>query len=386
MRSALRLGFALVVLIHGALHLMGTAKGFGWAEVDALDEPIGTVSGVGWLSAAALVIAAGVLVLARVHWAWIVLGAAAVASEAAIITSWSDAWAGTAANVLVLIGAVHGFVAHGPRSLRTQYRRLAAAATSTGPTSPTEPVTEADLERLPSPLAAYLRASGVVGKPRVTSFRATIHGRIRGGPDEPWMRFTGEQVNTFGEQPERLFLIDATRRGLPIDVLHAFTDHATMRARLCSAVPIVDGAGPELDRAETVTLFNDMCLLAPAALLDADVTWEEIEDRRVRGTFRRGSEQITADLVFDYDHALVDFESGDRLRSSADGRTFTPTRWSTPVQEYADFGGRRVVARGDAVWHPKPPEGQFAYLELVVDTIAYDHDRPVRPTHAELVA
>jgi hypothetical protein len=357
------MGFAVIVLIHGALHLIGATSEWGWA----------------WIAAAVLVVAAGVLVLWRVDWSWIVLGVAAVGSEAVIATSWSDARAGTAGNAIMLLAAGYGFVARGPRSLHAQYRRLAAAANARSAAAPPDVVTEADLEGLPAPLAAYLRTCGVVGKPRVTSFRATIHGRVRGGPDEPWMRFTGEQVNTFGERPERFFLIDATRRGLPIDVLHAFTDHATMRARLCAAVPIVDGSGPEMDRAETVTLFNDMCLLAPAALLDADVTWQEVDDRLVKGTFRRGTQEVSADLVFDFDHRLVDFESDDRFRSSSDGHTFTRTRWSTPVQEYADFDGRRLVSRGDAVWHPGPPVGQFAYLEFVVDAISYDHGQLMTP-------
>ena len=377
MRTALRSAFVLIVMVHGALHLLGASKS------------------VAWIAVAALVVVAGGLVLARVGWAWIALAVAAVASEAVIVTSWSEAWAGTAANVVLMVMAAYGFAAHGPRSLRAQYRRLASAARARAATAPDAAqdaapdaapdagprlVTDADLAGLPAPLAAYLRACGVVGQPRVSRLRARIHGRIRGGPDEPWMRFTGEQVNTFGPRPERFFFIDATRRGVPIDVLHAFTDHATMQARVCSTVPIVDGAGPDLDRAETVTLFNDMCLLAPAALLDADVTWTEVEDRRVRGTFRRGEQEVTADLVFDYDHDLVDFESDDRPRSSPDGRTFTPTGWSTPVLEYGVAGPRRVVVRGDGVWHVGPPEGMFAYLEFVLDRIAYDDGEAMRPS------
>ncbi len=368
MRTALRLGLVLVVLVHGALHLLGLSRGLGW------------------LIGAVVVVAAGVLVLARVGWAWIVVGVAALGSEVLVVTSWSDAWAGTVVNVLMLLVAGHGFLARGPGSMRAEYRRLAAVATAESDRSPGDLVTEADLADLPTPLADHLRACGVVGHPRVSSMRATIHGRIRGGPDQPWMPFTGEQVNTFGTKPERFFFIDASRMGLPIDVLHAFTDHATMRARLLSVAPIVDGAGPELDHAETVTLFNDMCLLAPAALLDADVTWRAVDDRQVRGTFRRGDQVVSADLVFDLDHTLVDFESDDRARASADGRTFTPTRWSTPVLEYADFGGRRVVSRGDAVWHAAPPEGQFAYLEFAVDSIGYDHSEIVCPGPVRLTA
>ena len=133
-----------------------------------------------------------------------------------------------------------------------------------------EPVTEADLARLPAPVAAYVRQSGAVGQPRVITLRARFHGRIRGGPAKPWMTFTGEQVNRCGARPSRLFLMDAELLGLPIEVLHVYNSgDATMRVRALSLFTMVDASGPEMDRAETVTIFNDLCVLAPAALIDA---------------------------------------------------------------------------------------------------------------------
>ena len=38
-----------------------------------------------------------------------------------------------------------------------------------------------------------------------------------------------------------------------------------MRVRLLSLIPMVDASGPDLRRKETVTVFNDLCLLAPGA-------------------------------------------------------------------------------------------------------------------------
>src|SRR6185436_1132726 len=147
-------------------------------------------------------------------------------------------------------------------------------------------VTEADLMALPGPVAAYVRQSGAVGRSRVTNFRAGIHGRIRGGPGKPWMTFTGAQVNTYGSEPSRLFFMDATMFGLPVDVLHVFVGRsATMRVKACSLISMVNAAGPEMDKAETVTMFNDLCVLAPAALVDAPVNWESIDRHRVRGAF-----------------------------------------------------------------------------------------------------
>jgi trans-2,3-dihydro-3-hydroxyanthranilate isomerase len=61
MRSAVRWVLIGVVALHGLIHLMGAAEGFGWADVDSLREPIGTGMAVAWLGAAALVVGSAVL-------------------------------------------------------------------------------------------------------------------------------------------------------------------------------------------------------------------------------------------------------------------------------------------------------------------------------------
>jgi hypothetical protein len=94
MRTAVRLLVVAIITIHGLIHLLGTVKGFGWADVTALKEPIGRGSGLVWLVAGVLVVASGVLLAGNVHWWWIVAIIAAVVSQAVILTSWNDAKAG----------------------------------------------------------------------------------------------------------------------------------------------------------------------------------------------------------------------------------------------------------------------------------------------------
>jgi hypothetical protein len=96
------------------------------------------------------------------------------------------------------------------------------------------------------------------------------------------MTFTGRQFSTFGKHPLRLFHLDARMAGVPVDVLHVFDDGgATMRAKVLSLVPMVSASGADMDRAETVTMFNDLCVLTPGALVDAPVSWRPRDDRRV---------------------------------------------------------------------------------------------------------
>lgn len=374
MRTLVRWTVGAVVIVHGLIHLLGVFKGFGWAEVSQLTEPIGTAIGVAWLAAAVLVVAAGALLIARVRWWWAVAAVAAVVSQAVILTSWSDAKAGTTANVLLAMAAGYGFASQGPRSYRARFRHLALETTNAAAAAEAtigSLVTEGDLAHLPPRVADYVRAVGTVGRPHVLGFHADISGRIRGGADQPWMRWTGQQVNTFGRQPSRVFFMDATMKGIPVDVLHAYVgSSATMQVRVASLFRIVDAHGPEMDQAETVTLLNDLCVLAPGALVDAPIDWTPIDDRHARATFTNAGHTVSAVLTFNDDHELVDFVSDDRLRSSADGRTFTPQRWCTPITDYRTFDGRRVGALGSGCWQPDDEPG-FAYLEFHVDDITY---------------
>jgi len=371
MRTVVRWVVILVVLVHGLIHLLGAAKGLGWADVTQLKEPISTAMGVAWLGAAALVVVTAVLIAISVRWWWVVGAIAVVASQTVIGTSWADAKVGTLANVMLVAACIFGYASQGAMSLRAEYRRRVEAAFTESQDD--RRIVEADLAHLPGPVAEYVRRSGAVGQPRVTNLHARIHGRIRAGASKPWMTFSGEQVNTYGPEPRRLFFMDATMFGLPVDVLHAFVGpSATMRVRACSLVPVMSAAGPEMDRAETVTLFNDLCILAPAAIIGAPITWDSVDGHHARGAFTNGAHTVTAELVFNEDDDLVDFISDDRLRSSPDGKSFVPQQWSTPVREYRSMGSRRVATFGEARWHAPDPEGEFAYLEVNIDEISYN--------------
>ncbi|TFC05072.1 MULTISPECIES: DUF6544 family protein [Cryobacterium] len=372
MRTLARWFVVLILIAHGSLHLLGAAHGLAWAEVATLTEPIAPALGVVWLAAAIMLVATGVLFAARARMWWVAGIIGLLISQTVILTSWSDAKAGTLANLVLLAALGYEFASNGPRSYRAEYRRRVATALREAEPDTGALVSESDLAHLPALVAEHIRRSGAVGKPRVSTLRATIHGRIRASATSRWMTYTGEQVNTYGPTPSRLFWMDATMFGLPVDVLHVFVGRsATMRVKLCSLLRMVNAAGPEMDRAETVTLFNDLCILAPAALIDAPIAWQQIDDTHAKGVFTNGAQTVSADLTF-RDGDLVDFRSDDRMSTSRDGSTFTPQPWSTPVRDYRAFGSRRLAAHGEGRWHPTAPSGEFVYLEYNLDAITYN--------------
>jgi hypothetical protein len=259
----------------------------------------------------------------------------------------------------------------GPWGPRARFRRDAASAlASLAPRGPAAPIAEADLAPLPPPVQRYLRRAGVVGRPPVRALTARFGGRLRGQASDPWMTVEAEQVETF-DPPARLFYLRAWRAGVPVVAYHRFVGpSATFQVRLLGAFTLVDASGPEMDRSETVTLLNDMCLLAPATLLSPALRWEPVDERRARVAFQNGGQAVRAELRFDEAGDLVDFASDDRSRASPDGRTFERLRWTTPAEGHRSYGPWRLPAIAEARWHP--PEGAYAYarfelLELDTD-------------------
>jgi len=187
------------------------------------------------------------------------------------------------------------------------------------------------------------------------------------------MPFEADQ-QSFADPPARLFLMRARMWGLPVEAFHRLIDgHATMQVKIAGLIPMVDARGDVMDQSETVTLFNDMCLLAPGTLLDPGIAWETVDARTVRARFTCAGRTISAMLLFGDDGLLFNFISDDRSRSSLDGKTFSRLRFSTPVRDYRDFGPARLPAHGEARW--MLPEGEFTYGEFELQDVTYNATR-----------
>jgi hypothetical protein len=170
---------------------------------------------------------------------------------------------------------------------------------------------------------------------------------------------------SFFDEPARLFLIEASMAQIPFAALHAYVGpSATMKVKVASLVTVVDAKGPEMNQSETVTMLNDMCLLAPATLVDEHIRWEELGPLSVRATYTNAGNTVSAVLSFGASGELVSFHSDDRYLS-ADGKEYTKYRWTTPVREYRDFGGVRLASRGEAIWDMPAGPLEYGRFELV---------------------
>jgi hypothetical protein len=164
------------------------------------------------------------------------------------------------------------------------------------------------------------------------------------------MKAVSRQYNFIGN-PARIFFMEAEMLFIPFHAFHSYKNqNASFIVRVASFFNAVDLAGGELTSAETVTLLNDICLFAPAMLINKRFTWGEIDRLTSRVTFANGSYRVSAVLSFNDKGELVNFISDDRSALQNDG-TLRQARWSTPVSGYREFEGRRILTYGEAIWN-----------------------------------
>jgi hypothetical protein len=177
------------------------------------------------------------------------------------------------------------------------------------------------------------------------------------------------QYNFFGSF-SRLFLMKASVMFIPFHALHIYSEkRATFLVRVANLFNVVDIKGEELTMAETVTLLNDMCLMAPGNLHDQRLSWKEIDNLSCQVTLDNGKYKVSAILYFNEKGELINFVSDDRSALQDDG-SLRKARWSTPVRDYRDFGGRKIPTYGEAIWNY--PEGDFTYGIFSLTKVSYN--------------
>jgi hypothetical protein len=366
----MRIAFVVLLGMHGLIHLLGASKAFGWATVPQLQAPIAPLVGAGWMIAAILLVGAAIAFALGAHWWWWLGASGIVVSQMLIAQSWNDAKFGTIANVVIAIPLLLLLLDARASSFRSRFARDRDALLAR-PAHPTPPVTEADVAGLPPLMQAYLRRVGALGRPHVRNIRVVFDARMRSSATSPWMQSTATQYEFF-DPPARLFYMNATRSGVPFDIYHRYVSTAaTFQVRIAGLFSVVDKSGPVLTRAETVTLMNDIVVMAPAAVVDLPFTWKTVSERTLLATFTNAGNTVSATITFDAAGDLVGFLSNDRTQEDAKGSRNVP--WSTPISGYRDVDGVRIGALGDANW--VEPGGEWTYGKFEIRAIAYNVDR-----------
>ncbi len=354
----MRIFLSILILAHGLIHFIGFAKAFVYGNVTQISMEISRLAGVFWLAAALFFIATTILYWLKKD-AWLFFGfIAIVISQVLIFTVWRDAKFGTIVNIIILAALVLNW---GSYHFEKSFQNDVSENLQRRNALKTDLLTDLDLQLLPEPVQRYLKYSGVLNKPKLKNMRIVFEGHMR-EKGKDFFPFTCEQYNFF-DDPTRLFFMKATIKGLNVPGYHKYSHQtALMDIRLFGFFPVVKKVGKDMDQAETVTLFNDMCLMAPATLIDKRITWQAIDNNSAKATFTNHTITISAILYFNEEGQLVDFISNDR--------DVNHVPFSTPVGNYKKIDGINIMTYGEAIWHY--PDGKFVYGKFNLKAIEYN--------------
>lgn len=351
-----------LILIHGLIHFMGFSKAFGLADMKQLSIPISKPIGLFWLLTALLFLLSATLYLLKSgSWMYTCI-IACLLSQVIIVLSWKDAKFGTIANGILLLIALLSLTT---RLFELSYKKEANGLVKQRSRLTVPLLTAADIGHLPVPVQRYLIYCGVLNQPKVLNMQVLFEGQMR-EKGKDFFSFRSEQYNFF-ENPARLFFMKAAMYGITVPGYHRYVNAtASMDIRLFGQFSVIHQSGPGMDSTETVTLFNDMCLLAPASLIDSRISWETIDSLTVRAVFINQGISISATLYFNTAGQLINFISNDRM-AIADHKKIP---FSTPVHQYRPVRGFNLMSDADAVWDY--PDGKFVYGKFRLKDIRYN--------------
>lgn len=230
-------------------------------------------------------------------------------------------------------------------------------------------ITETDVDKLPIPVAGYLRYCGWVGREMPHCFYCRFEGPFYLKKDKA-MNFKIEQYSWL-DHPTRLFYM----KNWMIGGRHRM-DHrgAFMLIKLFDRFKIADASGPEMNQAEMVTYLNDLFMLAPGGLINAPIVWETIDRLTVKATLSEFGNHVSAMVYFNEIGELIDFVSEDRFFTS-NGKATENYRWSTPMSNYIEENGFRRPGYVEAIWDM--PGGKFCYAKFSLKEVRYNLVKPI---------
>ncbi|CAN5584809.1 hypothetical protein BH09MYX1_BH09MYX1_24780 [soil metagenome] len=369
----MRFALAALLALHGAIHLLGflaawklrAIPGMTGKTIVALGETATRVVGSTWLVASLLLLTSAALVLADRDGWWIPASIGVVVSQALIVLQWSEARAGTIVNALlivpVLVGAATArFHAESAQEVQSLVARAKAA--------PALAISEAEVAKLPPPIARWLTRSGVTERVRVVRLRQ--RGRMWMSPGARAMPTTAEQWFTTDE-PGFAWAAEVTMLGvLPIVGRDRYVDgHGRMKIEAGAIITLADGRGEKIDQGTLLRFLSEMVWF-PSAVLAPYVSWTSVDDHAAIATMTwRG---ITAS-------ARVDVDDLGRVRGLTARRYFGTDGvledWIITADGWQRFAGVEVPAHAMVSW--QLASGRFDYFEL--DITALDYDPPAAP-------
>lgn len=360
---------AILIGIHGIIHLLGFLKAFGLSKFKAISQPISKPLGTLWLLAFALFMATLVLMLSyHVYW-WIIGFLAVLISQTLIIVYWKDAKFGTILNIIILASAVIAYSAyHFEKKLNTETTQMLSELDLNN--SEKSIVSEQLILHLPLAIQKWLLNSGMVGRESIETVFIEQDLKMLLKPEQKkWYNGTAKQYFTTSSPA---FNWSVSLKMFPLmNVVgrDKFENgKSEMTIKLFSLIPVVNARNNEKINQATLQRYLAEIVWFPSAALNPYIIWEAIDNHSANATLEYNGTKGSG--VFHFDENGV-FKKFVAMRYK-DAKDIEPTKWTVTATKTEIHNGVSIPVEAELSW--ELDNGNWTWLKLKITSILYNYN------------
>ena len=235
-----------------------------------------------------------------------------------------------------------------------------------------EVFTKDDFANLPTVIQKYIENCGYIGTPKMSylkmEYRDVDFSQGRNGAK---LKIDYTQYN-FIKEPCRIALIDSSMFGVPFEGYDYYKNGTGgMKGVIAKAITLFNRTGVDMDKVCLVTFLAES-MFAPSIILQDYITFEEVNDFKVRATITYGEQIAGGIFTFNKQYEMISFTTNDRAATGTDGSMeYIP--WSALCGEYRlSENGIKHPTKFQAVWNY--PDEDFVYFDGVISEVAYGYE------------
>ncbi|MCZ4408793.1 hypothetical protein O3Q51_08240 [Cryomorphaceae bacterium 1068] len=361
----MRIALAILIGIHGIIHLFGFFKAFGIGDFNAILLPVSKTYGLLWLLAFLLFAGTIFSMLFHSGYWWYIGFLAVILSQVLIFSFWSDAKFGSPANVIILLAIIIGYSGFN-FDQKIERERISLFENAQLPSQSI--ATEEELIGLPSIVQTWLTNSGAVGKQAIANVHLVQELRLRLKPEQTsWNEGIAEQY--FTTQPPAFNWSIRTQMNAILSVVGRDKfekGKGEMSIKLFSLIPVANAKNDQKVDQATLQRYLAEIVWFPTAALSQYIEWERIDAYTARATMKYNGTEGSGDFYFSKDGTFEKFVAM-RYRDSNDAE---PTEWSVMATKTEERNGIKIPVECEAAW--TIDDGKRTWLKLKVTDIHYN--------------
>lgn len=361
----MKLLLAILLLVHGLIHLLGFLKAFGISQYPMLSGQFGRVHGLIWLLSFLLFLLTAITMYFNQRlWPWLGL-LAIIISQILIAISWADAKYGTWVNLLLFLVIIPGI---GEFFFNKKVEGEVKLLSTLQEGSIEKSVDSKPEKTLPPIVADWLKNAGIGTSNSISKVYLTQKGKMRTSPDGKWMSFQAEQWFSIKDPG----FIWKTRVRMLGPVFLSGRDKlirgkGQMDISLLSLIPVVRAGNESRINQASMTRFLAEMIWFPSAANEPYISWDSTGTHKARAIFTYGDKSVSGVFSFNDKAEPVAFEA---MRYMETGENAKLEKWVIKNLTFKTFNGIQIPEKSEVIW--ELAEGEYHWLTLEISEIQYD--------------